>query len=110
MKARRRFTSGPRSANDGGMAVYTHVDADALARFLESYDLGGLLAHEGVAQGVENTNYIVTTTRGRYVLTLFERRTDETDLPFFMTAMATIAGAGVPAPAPVPRADGSRPV
>lgn len=83
------------------MAVYTHVSRDDLEAFLGAYDLGALLRHAGVEQGVENTNYIVDTARGRFVLTLFEQRTAEADLPFFAAAMAHVAAHGAPAPAPV---------
>lgn len=83
------------------MAVYTPVDRAELEGFLGAYDLGRLAAFEGVAQGVENTNYIVTTARGRFVLTLFEKRVAAGDLPFFAAAMAHVASRGLPAPSPV---------
>jgi homoserine kinase type II len=83
------------------MAVYTHVDRDALEAFLRAYDLGALRGYSGVEQGVENTNYVVETSQGRFILTLFEKRTAEADLPFFAAAMAHVAARGVPAPAPV---------
>lgn len=83
------------------MAVYTQVSREDLAAFLAAYDLGALRRHQGVEQGVENTNYTVETDRGRFILTLFEKRTAETDLPFFASAMAHVAAHGVPAPSPV---------
>lgn len=83
------------------MAVYTPVARAELETFLAAYDLGALVAFEGVQQGVENTNYIVTTVRGRFVLTIFEKRVVEADLPFFAAAMAHISARGVPAPEPV---------
>lgn len=83
------------------MAVYTHVSADDVRALLADYDIGALVAHEGVAQGVENTNYILVTDRGNFVLTLFERRVDAEDLPYFLGLMAHVAARGVPAPAPV---------
>lgn len=83
------------------MAVYTSVARAELETFLDAYDLGALVAFEGVEQGVENTNYIVTATGGRFVLTLFEKRVAEADLPFFAAAMAHVSARGVPAPAPV---------
>lgn len=83
------------------MAVYTHVSRDDLEAWLEAYDLGALRDFSGVEQGVENTNYIVETARGRLILTLFEKRTAAVDLPFFAAAMAHVAARGVPAPSPV---------
>ncbi|MEM9169721.1 MAG: homoserine kinase [Pseudomonadota bacterium] len=83
------------------MAVYTTVPADALAAFLADYDLGALVRHDGVAQGVENTNYIVETARRRFILTLFEKRVDPADLPFFVAFMAHVAAAGIAAPEPI---------
>ena len=84
------------------MAVYTHVGGDDLTRLLADYDLGAVTGYEGVAQGVENTNYILTTARGRFILTLFEKRVAEADLPFFMAAMEHLAKGGAPVPMPVP--------
>lgn len=83
------------------MAVYTPVARAELDDFLITYDLGALLDFDGVEQGVENTNYVVTTARGRFVLTLFEKRADAADLPFFFDAMAHVAARGIPAPAPI---------
>ncbi len=88
------------------MAVYTHVSREDLEAFLASYALGALVRHQGVEQGVENTNYMVDTARGRFILTLFEKRTAETDLPFFASAMSHFAARGVPAPSPVADRDG----
>ncbi len=80
------------------MAVYTQVDDGDLNRLLADFDLGAVVSFAGVEQGVENTNYILTTTKGRFVLTLFEKRVDDADLPFFMAAMAHLACRGIPAP------------
>lgn len=88
------------------MAVYTHVSLSALEAFLRNYDLGGLRSFAGVEQGVENTNYIVETDKRRVVLTLFEKRTAEADLPFFAAAMAHMSANAIPAPMPVKRRDG----
>ena len=83
------------------MAVYTEVSAEALAVFLEGYDLG--LAHslKGIAEGVENSNYLLTTDRGPFLLTLYEKRVDEGDLPFFLGLMEHLARRGVNCPQPV---------
>lgn len=83
------------------MAVYTALSEADIAALLAEYDIGAALTCEGIAEGVENTNYALTTTRGRFVLTLFERRVLEADLPFFMAVMAHLAERDFPAPQPV---------
>jgi homoserine kinase type II len=83
------------------MAVYTNLSDADLAALLAGYDLGALVSCEGIAEGVENSNFALTTGRGRYILTIFEKRTAETDLPFFMAVMARLAERGFPAPQPV---------
>ena len=65
------------------MAVYTHVSAEALGDFLKRYDVGELVSAKGVAEGVENSNYMVDTTKGRFFLTLYEKRVAASDLPLF---------------------------
>jgi homoserine kinase type II len=69
------------------MAVYTDVAAEDLAPFLEGYDIGELLAYKGIAEGVENSNFLLHTSRGHYFLTLYEKRVAERDLPFFLALM-----------------------
>jgi homoserine kinase type II len=66
------------------MAVYTQVSAEALGAFLARYDRGELLSAKGIAEGVQNSNYLVETTAGRFILTLYEERTSTDDLPFFL--------------------------
>lgn len=83
------------------MAVYTHVPADELARFLKQYDEGELVSAKGIAEGVENSNYLIDTTRGRYILTLYEKRVAEKDLPFFLALTEHAAGKGLPVPRPI---------
>ncbi|WP_375271681.1 homoserine kinase [Sphingomonas sp.] len=80
------------------MAVYTHVSAEALGRFLARYDVGELVSAKGIAEGVENSNYLVDTTAGRYILTLYERRVAADDLPFFMALLDHLAAKGLPVP------------
>lgn len=83
------------------MAVYTHVDHGQLTRFLSGYAIGDLIAFEGILQGVENSNYRLQTTSGQYILTLYEKRVDEADLPFFVALMDHAAAGGVPVPASI---------
>jgi homoserine kinase type II len=83
------------------MAVYTEVCDDDLAEFIASYDLGALLSYKGIAEGVENTNYLVHTEKGPYFLTLYEKRVAPADLPFFLGLMEHLAQAGITCPTPV---------
>lgn len=87
------------------MSVFTTVSADELTEWLKAYPLGTLLELKGIASGITNTNYFVTTTSGRYVLTLFEEHTAE-ELPYFLDLMTHLAECGVPCPHPVKRNDG----
>jgi homoserine kinase type II len=83
------------------MAVYTDVAAEDLAPFLAGYDIGDLLAYKGIAEGVENSNFLVHTSRGYFILTLYERRVAESDLPFFLALMEHLASRGITCPQPV---------
>ncbi len=83
------------------MAVYTDVAAEDLAPFLAGYDIGELLAYKGIAEGVENSNFLVHTSRGYFILTLYERRVAARDLPFFLGLMEHLAGRGITCPQPV---------
>src|SRR5690349_11234677 len=89
------------------MAVYTDIDDTTLATLLEEYDLGPALAFKGIAEGVENSNFLLETPKGRYILTVFEKRARREDLPFFMGMMGHLASKGFPAPLPVPAKDGN---
>jgi homoserine kinase type II len=88
------------------MAVYTEVPDDELAAFVASYGLGALLSYKGIAEGVENTNYLLHTEKGPYFLTLYEKRVAPADLPFFLGLMEHLANAGLTCPTPVRDADG----
>ena len=66
------------------MAVYTDISEDDLAAFLTEYDVGTLVSCKGIAEGVENSNFLLTTTQGPFILTLYEKRVDPNDLPFFL--------------------------
>ena len=87
------------------MSVFTTVSDDELTPWLSAYPLGQLLELQGIASGISNTNYFVTTTTGRYVLTLFEEHSAE-ELPYFLNLMKHLAERGVPCPHPVMRLDG----
>ena len=87
------------------MAVYTEVSDEDLAVFIASYDLGALLSYKGIAEGVENTNFLVHTQRGPFFLTLYEKRVAPADLPFFLGLMEHLAQAGL-TPTPVRDAKG----
>ncbi len=83
------------------MAVYTQVSDQALAAFLAGYALGLPVAFKGIAEGVENSNYYLETTTGRYILTLFEKRVATEDLPYFIALKRHLSGAGFPCPEPI---------
>lgn len=89
------------------MAVYTDVAADDLAEFLKAYDIGELLSYKGIAEGVENTNFLLHTSRGSFILTLYEKRVAEDDLPYFLSLMAHLASRGVSCPQPEKTRDGA---
>ncbi len=83
------------------MAVYTEVADEDLARFIANYGLGAVVSCKGIAEGVENTNYLVGTTTGQFILTLYEKRVDTGDLPFFLGLMEHLAAKGLSCPTPV---------
>lgn len=83
------------------MAVYTDVDDEELIAFLAGYDLGELLSCKGIAEGVENSNYFLHTSGGNFILTLYEKRVAEADLPFFLGLMEHLAAKGLVCPQPV---------
>ena len=83
------------------MAVYTDVAAEELAEFLSGYDIGELLSYKGIAEGVENSNFLLHTTAGYFFLTLYEKRVAVGDLPFFLGLMAHLAQHGIICPQPV---------
>jgi homoserine kinase type II len=83
------------------MAVYTDVAADELAEFLSDYDIGELLSYKGIAEGVENSNFLLHTTAGSFFLTLYEKRVALADLPFFLGLMGHLASHGIVCPQPV---------
>jgi len=88
------------------MAVYTDVAADELAEFLSRYDIGELLSYKGIAEGVENSNFLLHTSSGYFILTLYEKRVARSDLPFFLELMTHLASRGISCPLPVKNKSG----
>lgn len=88
------------------MAVYTDIGEAELVAFLHQYDIGELTSYKGIAEGVENTNYMLHTTTGAYFLTLYEKRVRRDDLPFFLGLTSHLADRGVRCPVPITRRDG----
>lgn len=89
------------------MAVYTEVSDEALADFLADYDIGGAVAFRGIAEGVENSNFSLRTTQGDFILTLYEKRVNPDDLPWFLGLMEHLAKRGIVCPQPVHGRDGA---
>jgi homoserine kinase type II len=88
------------------MAVYTEISDEELRAFTALYDFGEVLACKGIAEGVENSNFLLTTTRGNFILTLYEKRVAPKDLPFFIALMEHLARQSVACPTPVRARDG----
>jgi homoserine kinase type II len=89
------------------MAVYTDVTDEDLEAFLWAYELGEVLSFHGIAEGVENSNFLLTAERGTYILTLYEKRVAREDLPFFLGLMEHLAARGLRCPTPIRARDGS---
>src|SRR5271170_4265612 len=90
------------------MAVYTDVAFEDLERLLADYDIGEPRSFKGIAEGVENSNFLLQTTTGDYILTLYEKRVSATDLPFFLGLLDHLAARGVACPLPVHTRTGDR--
>jgi homoserine kinase type II len=89
------------------MAVYTDISDAELEPFLAGFNLGQPLAFKGIAEGVSNSNFLLETERGRFILTVYEARTREADLPFFLDLLTWLAARGYPCAAPMPARDGA---
>ena len=83
------------------MAVYTTIEDQEIVTLLDRYDIGQLLSLAGIAEGVENSNFLLRTDQGNFILTLYEKRTNEADLPFFMSLKQHLSAAGVNCPLPI---------
>lgn len=89
------------------MAVYTDVSDEEMSAFVADYDIGELVSAKGIAEGVENSNYLIRTTRDMFILTLYEKRVKREDLPFFIGLMNHLAEKGIPCPRPIEMPDGT---
>jgi homoserine kinase type II len=89
------------------MAVYTDISDEELAAFLGEFDLGAPTAFKGIAEGVSNSNFLLETDRGRFILTVYEARTKVDELPFFLELLRWLAGRGYPCAPPMPARDGA---
>lgn len=88
------------------MAVYTEVSDEELDAFVGTYDIGGLLSYKGIAEGVENSNFLIHTETGSYILTLYEKRVNPNDLPFFLGLKDHLSANGLNCPTPVKNKQG----
>lgn len=88
------------------MAVYTEVGTEELEGFIALYEIGGVISCKGIAEGVENSNFIVSTEGGHFILTLYEKRVKREDLPFFLGLLHHLADRGLPCPTPIVAKDG----
>jgi len=88
------------------MAVYTDISEDELVAFLGEYPVGTLLSYKGIAEGTENSNFLLHTSDSAFILTLYERRVETSDLPFFLGLMEHLSQKGISCPLPVKRNDG----
>jgi len=89
------------------MAVYTDVSDEEMSAFVDDYGIGTLVSAKGIAEGVENSNYLIRTTEATFILTLYEKRVDPKDLPFFIGLMNHLAEKGIPCPRPIEMPDGT---
>ncbi|WP_068080908.1 homoserine kinase [Polycladidibacter stylochi] len=89
------------------MAVYTDVTDEELSAFIADYNIGALLSFKGIAEGVENSNYLVHTEQGNFILTLYEKRVNPQDLPFFLGLMQHLAKGGLNCPTPLANSHGN---
>lgn len=90
------------------MAVYTHLGAEQIAGLIAAYDVGDLVSAKGIAEGISNSNWLVETTRRRFILTLYERRIDTADLPFFLGLLDHLAAKGCAVPRTIHARGGAR--
>ena len=83
------------------MAVFTTLEKKEIENFLKEFSIGNLLSYEGIAEGIENTNYKISTNQQEYILTIFEKRVNPADLPFFIKLQKALASQGFDCPLPI---------
>src|ERR1700741_2462042 len=101
MRGARCLDLGQGLAQAARMAVYTDITDDELAQLLADFDLGEALSFKGIAEGVSNSNFLLETDTGRFILTVYEQRTNEGELPFFIELMHWLAERGYPCASPM---------
>ena len=89
------------------MAVYTKLSENQLKEFFSKYNLGKLLNYKEIKEGIENTNYFIQTEKGKFILTLYEKRVEEKDLPFFISLMRNLYDKNFPSPEPIINKNGN---
>ena len=89
------------------MAVYTKLSEEELKEFFSKYNLGKLLNYKEIKEGIENTNYFIQTEKGKFILTLYEKRVEEKDLPFFISLMKNLFDKNFPSPEPIINKNGN---
>ena len=89
------------------MAVYTKLSEKELKEFFSKYNLGKLLDYKEIKEGIENTNYFIQTEKGKFILTLYEKRVEEKDLPFFISLMRNLFDKNFPSPEPIINKNGN---
>ena len=89
------------------MAVYTKLSENIVNELFSKYNLGKLLKFEEIKEGIENTNYAISTKKGKYILTVYEKRVEEKDLPFFISLMKNLYNKNFPSPEPIINKNGS---
>ena len=83
------------------MAVYTEIPDDEIQKFFNQYDVGDIVFYKGIAEGVENTNFLVQTSIDNFILTIYEKRVNPKELPFFIGLMEYLAKKDFPSPKPI---------
>lgn len=83
------------------MAVYTHLSAETLSDLISKYEVGTLISAKGIAEGISNSNWLIETTQGRFILTMYERRIDISELPYFLNLLDHLAERDCPVPATI---------
>jgi len=83
------------------MAIYTKLEKEDIDNFFSKYNLGKILNYQGIKQGIENTNYLIESEKGKFILTIYEKRVNVEDLPFFMELMTNLSNSKFQCPRPI---------